>query len=487
MKKAISLLVLIAVVLSIVAVPVSASEYFADVRSFDYYALASKKLSQAGIISGYSDGTFGAERFITRAEMATIICRAMGEENTAKKNMGRTTDLATDVGKNHWASGYVYTAAVKKIINGNGNGLFYPDNIVLLEEAVKMVICAVGLEDEVNNYPDDWAKGYIELAYKYGIMDNVKCYRGNYINRGDVAVMLYQALKDKRPELEMTMDDIYEGYDDSRRYQLTVKMLGCGGIQQTSGMFNVGANVPLYIYPGTEKGFLRWISNAGNLLDPDDPTPLITMPDEDVVVYATFTPDGSEPKGGEHYTLMPDGMFAYVDSSTVNYHEDNNSSYDDSYEDSYDNWYDEEYEEEEKLEISITEEIEYNRMERKVLELVNEERVKHGLKKLYKDPALALSYAATDHCKDMHLRNFFDHVNPDGETPADRIKKYDSNYRTVGENIAKGQTTPEEVMESWMNSPGHRANILSENFHYIGIGVVRYNGVYIWTQCFMGK
>ena len=118
-----------------------------------------------------------------------------------------------------------------------------------------------------------------------------------------------------------------------------------------------------------------------------------------------------------------------------------------------------------------------------VLNLVNEERKKNGLKELKWDDKLAeLSYS---HCADMIERNYFSHNTPDGETPFDRMKNAGISYRAAGENIAAGQYSPEEVMNSWMNSDGHRANILNPNFEYLGVGVA-WGGSYgiYWTQSF---
>ena len=122
--------------------------------------------------------------------------------------------------------------------------------------------------------------------------------------------------------------------------------------------------------------------------------------------------------------------------------------------------------------------------ERRVLDLVNEERAKNGLKPLVWSDELA--NVARKHSQDMATRNFFSHTNPDGLSPFDRIKNAGISYRAAGENIAAGQTTPEAVMESWMNSSGHRANILNGNYTQLGVGCVKGGsyGIY-WTQCFM--
>lgn len=119
----------------------------------------------------------------------------------------------------------------------------------------------------------------------------------------------------------------------------------------------------------------------------------------------------------------------------------------------------------------------------RVLELVNEERAKDGAKPLSLDKDLCA--VAAMHSEDMVARDFFDHINPDGASPFDRMKAYGINYMAASENIAAGQTTPEQVMDSWMNSPGHRKNILNTAYGKIGIGIAL-GGEYriYWTQCF---
>lgn len=118
-----------------------------------------------------------------------------------------------------------------------------------------------------------------------------------------------------------------------------------------------------------------------------------------------------------------------------------------------------------------------------VLELTNKERAKRDMNPLEWDNSLAR--LAENHCNDMINRGFFAHNNPDGETPFDRMKKAGILYWMAGENIAAGQYSPEAVIESWMNSAGHRKNILNPDFKSLGVGVVRggHYGVY-WAQEF---
>jgi uncharacterized YkwD family protein len=121
--------------------------------------------------------------------------------------------------------------------------------------------------------------------------------------------------------------------------------------------------------------------------------------------------------------------------------------------------------------------------EQKVVDLTNQERAKNGLPALKVD--LTLSKMAREKSRDMSANGYFSHTSPTYGSPFDMMKKYGISYRYAGENIAMGQRTPEEVVKAWMNSEGHRKNILSANFNYIGVGYVS-QGHY-WTQEFIGK
>lgn len=118
-----------------------------------------------------------------------------------------------------------------------------------------------------------------------------------------------------------------------------------------------------------------------------------------------------------------------------------------------------------------------------VLTLVNQERAKAGCQPLTADSRLAT--AARLHSQDMADRNYFDHTTPDGVTFDKRITNAGYNWSNAGENIAKGQKDAASVMQSWMNSPGHRANILNCKFKNIGVGLA-YDGKHTpyWTQDF---
>ncbi|MFF8276003.1 sigma-70 family RNA polymerase sigma factor [Streptomyces lateritius] len=116
-----------------------------------------------------------------------------------------------------------------------------------------------------------------------------------------------------------------------------------------------------------------------------------------------------------------------------------------------------------------------------VIGLVNSERAQAGCGALTENALL--TEAAQGHSEDMAARDFFDHTDPDGKGPGERVTATGYAWSTYGENIAMGQRTAAQVMESWMNSPGHRANILNCSFKEIGIGLHHDGGPY-WTQVF---
>lgn len=120
--------------------------------------------------------------------------------------------------------------------------------------------------------------------------------------------------------------------------------------------------------------------------------------------------------------------------------------------------------------------------EYEVFTIVNTERRSRGLKELEYD--VGLSRIARLKSQDMKDKRYFSHQSPTYGSPFQMMKDNGIKYRSAGENIAMGQRTPSEVVQTWMNSPGHRANILDPSFTRVGVGYVR-EGNY-WTQMFAG-
>ncbi|MFJ8234106.1 CAP domain-containing protein [Ureibacillus sp. NPDC094379] len=119
--------------------------------------------------------------------------------------------------------------------------------------------------------------------------------------------------------------------------------------------------------------------------------------------------------------------------------------------------------------------------EQQVVDLTNAERTKAGLKPL--EIYAPLMKVAEAKSADMAKNNYFSHTSPTYGSPFDQIKAAGISYKSAGENIAQGQRTPAEVVQAWMDSPGHRQNIMNANYTHIGVGYVE-SGNY-WTQQFI--
>jgi len=116
-----------------------------------------------------------------------------------------------------------------------------------------------------------------------------------------------------------------------------------------------------------------------------------------------------------------------------------------------------------------------------VVEFTNVERSKYGLQPL--EISKPLMNSAQVKSDDMAKNNYFSHDSPTYGTPFELMTSLGITYRAAGENIAKGQRTAKEVVNAWMNSEGHRKNILNSNYTHIGVGYSS-QGNY-WTQQFI--
>ena len=118
--------------------------------------------------------------------------------------------------------------------------------------------------------------------------------------------------------------------------------------------------------------------------------------------------------------------------------------------------------------------------EQEVLDLVNAERAKYGLSALSADSKVQ----AAAKIRAEEIKSVFSHTRPNGTKFSTALTQVGATFRGAGENIASGQRTPEQVVNAWMNSEGHRANILNEKYKYLGVGCVSKGGSYAWVQIF---
>lgn len=184
LKKVLALVVALTMVLGTVAFA-----GYTDVAEDAAEYTAVSTLSSLNILTGYEDGTFKPDGDITRAEFCAVVCRALGASVS-----GNAVTGFTDVPSDHWASGYIAYAAGQKIVNGMGDGTFAPDANVTYEQAVKMLVVALGFEpmaSQKGGYPT----GYMVVANTYEMTKGISgVSQSAPASRGVVAELTYNAL-----------------------------------------------------------------------------------------------------------------------------------------------------------------------------------------------------------------------------------------------------------------------------------------------------
>lgn len=190
LKKTLAVVLAFAMILSMGAVSTFAA--YSDVEAGTVVSEAVGILSNLEILTGFEDGTFRPSETVTRAQMAAIICRLLGYEDQAKSSMGST--VFNDVAADHWASGYVNVAQAQQIINGYGDGNYGPEDLVTYEQAVKMIVSALGY-DLAANAKGGYPTGYLAIASAEGITKKANGKVGDAAARGTIAVLAYNALE----------------------------------------------------------------------------------------------------------------------------------------------------------------------------------------------------------------------------------------------------------------------------------------------------
>lgn len=179
-------------VLTMMVSSVAFAGTFTDIEEGSAYAEATSVLADLGILYGYEDGSFGADKVITRAEVVAVVNRLQGLSDAAKAAGGATA--YTDVPADAWYAGDVNLATQMGIITGDGNGLFRPDDQVKYEEAVKMMVAACGYNASYALSRGGWPTGYLVIATEQGLTKGLAESAGSPAYRGIVAKLAYQAL-----------------------------------------------------------------------------------------------------------------------------------------------------------------------------------------------------------------------------------------------------------------------------------------------------
>lgn len=172
--------------LSICLLTCSASAMsFPDVDSNSPYSTAIEYVSTIGIMVGDNQGNFNPNGIVNRAEMATIVCRVLGQtENLSKSN------VFTDVPMEHWANANISKASELGIVGGYGNGKFGPGDQVTFEQAVTMIVRAIG-EGVRANSNGGYPNGYLLVAREHNLLEGIQATQGQGLSRGAVAMLLY--------------------------------------------------------------------------------------------------------------------------------------------------------------------------------------------------------------------------------------------------------------------------------------------------------
>ncbi len=163
---------------------------FPDVDANADYAAAVEYVSEIGLMVGYGDGTFQPDKTVSRAEMATVLCKMMGKD----RDLQQDGSVFPDVPTTHWANGYVVKAASLGYLSGYGNGKFGPDDTVTYEQVLTMIINAIGYGEDAGErggYPD----GYISIADEFYYTNGLSAQKGELMYRGKVAMILYNVCR----------------------------------------------------------------------------------------------------------------------------------------------------------------------------------------------------------------------------------------------------------------------------------------------------
>lgn len=190
LKKTLAVVLAFAMILSMGAVSTFAA--YSDVPAGTVVSEAVDILSGLNILTGFEDGTFKPDETVTRAQMAAIICRTLGYEDQAQSSMGST--VFNDVAADHWASGYINVAQAQQIINGYGDGNYGPEDKVTYEQAVKMIVSALGY-DIAATAKGGYPTGYLAIASAEGITKSANGKVGDAATRGTIAVLVYNSLE----------------------------------------------------------------------------------------------------------------------------------------------------------------------------------------------------------------------------------------------------------------------------------------------------
>lgn len=165
-----------------------AASIFPDVDQNAVYAEAVEYLNGIEVMQGDEKGNFNPDKIVSRAEMAAIVCRMMGEADSLSPSA-----VFSDVPITHWANKYIAKTEELGIVGGYGDGTFGPSDQVTYEQALAMVVRAMDM-DELAIAAGGYPTGYLSTADEQGFTDGIEAQSGEFLNRAVIAQILYNVL-----------------------------------------------------------------------------------------------------------------------------------------------------------------------------------------------------------------------------------------------------------------------------------------------------
>ena len=386
----------------------------------------------------------------------------------------------TDVPQDHWANPYVEAMTQKGVVTGVGNGRFNPDgNLSTAEFAVMLTqaFCPKEVADPEEGAA--WWEPYLNAAWEAGYLTDTTAGFGYADGSWDADVVtapmtrydMAQAMNNTAVAEKMTLptdeqreaaqaaigdfDSIPEDYESAVVAMYALGYLSGvnanGDFGGESTMTRAQSCVVMSKLLGTEVETTPETPDEGTAGGAGDTTPA-EEPETPAEDAGTGTETPEKPETPDEGTAGGTAGSTPAEEETPA--EDTGSEPADT----------------------------VAAYEQEVFDLVNQIREENGLEPFVYNETLAETARA--HSQDMIDRNFFDHTNPDGKSPFDRMRENGLSYSMAAENIAVGYPSPEAVVEGWMNSEGHRANILG-GCEELGVGLALGGSYgYYWTQCF---
>ena len=408
---------------------------FTDVDSSDYYYKAISELSSKGVINGYADGSFKVYNQITRAEVAVILAKAFNYDDAS------ATTSFKDVKAVSWFYEPVMKVVNKNIMSGVGDGFFKPQSNIRENELMKVAVSILGL-DEYAIKAGAWPDGYRSVAQDIGIYS----YAGDgnkFLSRGEVAFIVHNILTykelmnaDESNGLVLGGKKCYIGMSSSEFGSpdevLNSKYKDASwyvyGTNDYDNFYAVLAKNDLAIgFLSSGNGFKYKNYKAGDTTSEDIPELDKDKNDGNIIHALYYVPKSVDYDQDRH---------DYSGEENINFH------------------------------------------------LVNAFRKFHGLNTLRWDERLAET--ARRHSEDMLKRGYFNHISPEGKSPFDRMKDMGITYYSAAENIAYNYADGFASYSGWVNSKGHRDNILYPSYNRLGVGIACDGSLYA-TQNFIGR